>query len=75
MAVGRPVGVCGEAAADPAFAVVLAGMGVTSLSMAPPAIPEVRAALAALTLDECRLVAQRVLAAGDPAGAPAAAGM
>jgi len=75
VAVGRPVGVCGEAAADPAFAVVLAGMGVTSLSMAPPAIPEVRAALAALTLDECRSVAQRVLAAGDPTAARAAAGM
>jgi phosphotransferase system enzyme I (PtsI) len=73
-AVGRPVGVCGEAAADPAFAVVLAGMGVTSLSMAPPAIPAVRAALAARTLDECRAVAQAVLAASDPAAARAAAG-
>jgi phosphotransferase system enzyme I (PtsI) len=73
-AVGRPVGVCGEAAADPAFAVVLAGMGVTSLSMAPPAIPAVRAALAAHTLDECRALAQAVLAAGDPAAARAAAG-
>jgi phosphotransferase system enzyme I (PtsI) len=73
-AVGRPVGVCGEAAADPAFAVVLAGMGVTSLSMAPPAIPAVRAALAAHTLDECRALAQAVLAASDPATARAAAG-
>jgi phosphotransferase system enzyme I (PtsI) len=72
-AVGRPVGVCGEAAADPAFAIVLAGLGVTSLSMSPPAIPAVRAALAARTLDQCRKVAQRVLAAGDPDAARAAA--
>ncbi|MEV4703815.1 phosphoenolpyruvate--protein phosphotransferase [Actinoplanes sp. NPDC049316] len=71
-AVGRPVGVCGEAAADPAFAVVLAGLGVTSLSMSPPAVPAVRAALAAHTLDECRAAAQRALAAADPAAARAA---
>src|SRR5699024_8821891 len=31
----RPVGVCGEAAADPALAAVLVGMGVSSLSMTP----------------------------------------
>jgi len=71
-AVGRPVGVCGEAAADPDFAVVLAGLGVTSLSMSPAAIPAVGAALAARTLDECRKVAQAALAAGDPAAARAA---
>ncbi|HEV2348102.1 MAG TPA: phosphoenolpyruvate--protein phosphotransferase, partial [Actinocrinis sp.] len=43
-ACGKPVGVCGEAAADPRLAPVLVGLGVTSLSMAPSAIPEVRAA-------------------------------
>ncbi len=37
---------CGEAAADPALACVLVGLGVTSLSMAPAAIADVRAALA-----------------------------
>jgi phosphotransferase system enzyme I (PtsI) len=71
-AVGRPVGVCGEAAADPAFAVVLAGLGITSLSMAPAAVPAVRAALAAYTLQECRSAAQEALAATDPAAARAA---
>jgi phosphotransferase system enzyme I (PtsI) len=48
-------------------------MGVTSLSMSPPAIPAVRAALAARTLEECRAIAQKALAAGDPATARAAA--
>ncbi|MGB0437504.1 MAG: phosphoenolpyruvate--protein phosphotransferase, partial [Mycobacterium sp.] len=33
-AVGKPVGVCGEAAADPLLACVLTGLGVTSLSAA-----------------------------------------
>jgi phosphoenolpyruvate-protein phosphotransferase (PTS system enzyme I) len=51
---GKPCGVCGEAAGDPALACVLTGLGVTSLSMSPPALPAVRAALAAHTLDQCR---------------------
>ncbi|WP_309134908.1 phosphoenolpyruvate--protein phosphotransferase [Cellulomonas sp.] len=55
---GRPVGVCGEAAADPALAVVLAGLGVTSLSMTPRALPDVAAVLAATTWDECRRLAR-----------------
>jgi len=40
---GMPVGVCGEAAADPDLAVVLAGLGVNSLSMTPVALDYVRA--------------------------------
>ena len=35
---GKPVGVCGEAAADPLLACVLVGMGITSLSMAAAAV-------------------------------------
>ena len=34
----KPVGVCGEAAADPALACVLVGLGATSLSMAAAAV-------------------------------------
>ena len=37
-AAGKPVGVCGEAAADPLLACVLAGLGVTSLSAAAAAV-------------------------------------
>ncbi|HZM76634.1 MAG TPA: putative PEP-binding protein [Candidatus Limnocylindrales bacterium] len=39
---GKPVSVCGEAAADPAFAATLIGLGASSLSLAPAAIPLVR---------------------------------
>jgi multiphosphoryl transfer protein len=42
---GRWVGVCGELAGEPEAAVVLAGLGVTELSMAPGRIPAVKAAL------------------------------
>ncbi|MDQ1650075.1 MAG: phosphoenolpyruvate-protein phosphotransferase system enzyme [Frankiaceae bacterium] len=69
---GKPCGVCGEAASDPLLALVLVGLGVTSLSMAPVSLPEVRAALAAHTLDECRQLAVAARAAADPAGARAA---
>ena len=72
-AAGRPVGVCGEAASDPLLAVVLAGLGVTSLSMAPPALAEVRAALAERTLAQCEAAAAAALSAAAPAAARAAA--
>jgi phosphoenolpyruvate-protein phosphotransferase (PTS system enzyme I) len=72
-AAGKPVGVCGEAAADPALAVVLTGLGVTSLSMSARSIPAVRDALAAHTLAECQRQAEAALAAADGAGAREAA--
>ncbi|MEV4421430.1 phosphoenolpyruvate--protein phosphotransferase, partial [Patulibacter sp. NPDC049589] len=56
-----PVGVCGEAAGDPLLAPVLVGLGVTSLSMASGSVPDVRAALAARTLEECRARAATAL--------------
>lgn len=59
----RPVGVCGEAAADPALAVVLVGLGVSTLSMTPRSIPDVAAALSAVTLAEAREAAGVALAA------------
>lgn len=67
----RPVGVCGEAAADPLLALVLVGFGVTSLSMAPAAVPAVRYALARHTRDRCRAMAEGARAAVDAAGARA----
>lgn len=57
----RPVGVCGEAAADPNLAIVLVGLGVTTLSMTPAALADVRAALLTVTLDEAKARAARAL--------------
>ncbi|WP_029289479.1 phosphoenolpyruvate--protein phosphotransferase [Cellulomonas sp. HZM] len=68
---GRPVGVCGEAAASPAMAVVLVGLGVTSLSMTPRALADVAAVLETVTLDECRRLAGLALAASSAADARA----
>ncbi|HEX2286351.1 MAG TPA: phosphoenolpyruvate--protein phosphotransferase [Mycobacterium sp.] len=70
---GKPVGVCGEAAADPLLACVLTGLGVTSLSAAAAAIQGVGAKLAQVTLQQCRDAADAVLAAATAADARAAA--
>jgi phosphoenolpyruvate-protein phosphotransferase (PTS system enzyme I) len=70
---GKPVGVCGEAAADPQLAAVLVGLGVTSLSMAAAAVRPVGARLAMLTVLQCETAAAAALAAPDPAGARTAA--
>ncbi|QGU04812.1 phosphoenolpyruvate--protein phosphotransferase [Corynebacterium comes] len=66
---GTPVGVCGEAAADPLLACVLTGLGVTSLSAASTALAGVGAQLSSVDLATCREVAEAVL---DTSGAAAA---
>jgi phosphotransferase system enzyme I (PtsI) len=66
---GKPVGVCGEAAADPLLAGVLVGMGVTSLSMASAAVRPVGARLASATMDDLEDAAEAALAASDPMAA------
>jgi phosphoenolpyruvate-protein phosphotransferase (PTS system enzyme I) len=72
-AVGKPVGVCGEAAADPLLACVLAGLGVSSLSAASAAVRAVGATLSAVTLPQCREAADAVLRTASAAQARAAA--
>lgn len=72
-AVGKPVGVCGEAAADPLLACVLTGFGVTSLSAAAAAVQGVGAKLAQVTLAQCRAAADAVLGVASAAQARAAA--
>ena len=62
---GRWVGVCGELAGDPAAALLLVGLGVRELSMAPPLIPEVKEALRSVALADAAVAAERALNARD----------
>jgi phosphoenolpyruvate-protein phosphotransferase len=64
---GRPVAVCGEAAADPLLAPLLVGLGVTHLSVAPGAIAPLHQALAGLPIDRCRALARAALEARSAA--------
>ena len=59
----KPIGVCGEAAANPYLAAVLLGLGVNSLSMAPSAISEVRGFLSTVDLATCQVAAHRAISA------------
>lgn len=72
-ALGKPVGICGEAAADPLLAVVLVGLGATSLSMSPSALAGVRAQLARATAAQAREIAAAALDTDDAAAARRAA--
>ena len=68
-AVDKPVGVCGEAAGDPLLALVLVGMGVTSLSMSGALVPAVRVSLAGQTLAQCEALAGLAFDAVDAVSA------
>ncbi|MGC8740452.1 MAG: phosphoenolpyruvate--protein phosphotransferase [Candidatus Sumerlaeaceae bacterium] len=57
---GIKVSVCGEAAADPLYALVLAGMGVHELSMSAVNIPAVKRVIRAVTLKEVRTLVEDV---------------
>lgn len=59
----KPVGVCGEAAADPALAVVLTGLGVTTLSMTARSLAAVATVLKTVTLAEAQELAKLALSA------------
>jgi phosphotransferase system enzyme I (PtsI) len=73
-AAGKPVSVCGEAAADPMLAAVLVGFGASSLSMSPRALGHVGELLRGVTLDRCRTAAvDAVSAATAPEARGAAA--
>jgi phosphotransferase system enzyme I (PtsI) len=69
---GKPVGICGEAAADPMLAVVLVGLGATSLSMSPAALGDVRAELARFTRKQAIEFAELALSANSAVEARAA---
>jgi phosphoenolpyruvate-protein phosphotransferase (PTS system enzyme I) len=70
---GKPVGVCGEAAADPLLACVLVGLGVTSLSGAASAAAGVGTQLARVDLRACSSAAETALTCDDPREAREAA--
>jgi phosphoenolpyruvate-protein phosphotransferase len=70
---GRTVAVCGELAGDPAAAVLLVGLGVRELSMAPPLIAEVKQALRSVTLVDAITAADHAVNAPDATAARAVA--
>ena len=54
------VGLCGEMAGQPEHTMLLLGLGLRSLSITPPAIPEVKKVIRSVSLDHCQRVARKV---------------
>jgi phosphotransferase system enzyme I (PtsI) len=67
------VGVCGEAASYPAWAILAVGFGVTELSMGAQSLLAVKAALAGVSLADCRDAGAEALDAKDASEARAVA--
>jgi phosphoenolpyruvate-protein phosphotransferase/dihydroxyacetone kinase phosphotransfer subunit len=55
------VAVCGEAASDELAIPVLVGLGVQELSVSPPAVPRVKAAVRELDVERCETLAREAL--------------
>ncbi|NWA01446.1 phosphoenolpyruvate--protein phosphotransferase [Pseudomonas gingeri] len=58
---GKWVGVCGALASEALAVPALLGLGVDELSVSVPLIPSIKAAVREVNLDECQVLAQRIL--------------
>lgn len=63
---GIRVGICGEMAGEPLYAVLLLGLGVADLSVSPYLLPEIKTILRASTYEEAVSLAQRCLTLSTP---------
>ena len=53
--------ICGEMASEPEYIMLLLGMGVRTVSIAPPMIPEIKQVIRSVTIEDCNSVARKVL--------------
>ncbi|MHC4509521.1 MAG: phosphoenolpyruvate--protein phosphotransferase [Planctomycetota bacterium] len=52
---------CGEMASEPEYIMLLLGLGVRTMSLSPPMIPEIKQIIRSVTLEDCNRVARKVL--------------
>lgn len=64
-AAGKPISVCGDAAADPAVLRFLLGTGLRRLSVDPKLIPRTRKLISSLSLRHLETVSRRLLSCGS----------
>ena len=53
--------VCGEMASEPENIMLLLGMGVRTISLTPPMIPEIKQIIRSVTIEDCNNIARKVL--------------
>jgi len=55
------VAICGETASEPEYIMLLLGMGIRTLSLTPPMIPEIKQIIRSVNIENCNNVAREVL--------------
>jgi len=55
------VGMCGEMAGEPAFALILLGLGLDEFSIPPQLIPEIKCTIRSINIKEAQEIARKVL--------------
>lgn len=55
------ISICGEMASEPEYIMLLLGMGVRTMSLAPPMLPEIKQIIRSVTMEACNGVARKVL--------------
>ena len=53
--------VCGEMASEPEYIMLLLGMGVRTISLAQPMIPEIKQIIRSVTIEDCNNLARKIL--------------
>lgn len=53
--------ICGEMASEPEYIMLLIGLGVRTLSLSPPMIPEIKQIIRTVTMEDCNRLARKVL--------------
>jgi radical SAM-linked protein len=56
------ISICGEMASEPEYIMLMLGMGVRTMSLAPPMIPEIKQIIRSVTIEDCNDVARKILA-------------
>jgi len=57
----KPVSVCGQAAGDPAMAILLLGMGIHSLSLSPGDLPRIKSVIRTFSRAQAQTLLNEVL--------------
>ncbi len=55
------ISVCGEMASEVEYIMLLLGMGVRTISIAPPMLPELKQIIRSVTIEECNQIARKIL--------------
>jgi len=55
------ISVCGEMASEPEYVMLLLGMGIRTISIAHPMIPEIKQIIRSVTIQDCNNVARKIL--------------